>query len=290
MAHPPVTEETTHPPSMASSKTVSARSLKMASAQAASNRSTRRKLRLRHKKTSSPFGGSYGRAKKTLIKDLRTEEERILADRYDLNRDGALDEAEMAMMNYDVDGDGNLTLVEIHTIIEDLLHERGYITTMRKIITGLTCFVLILSLSNLGTSIASAVLVKETTADKTTADMKIIGTSEVMGTQLSAETFQAHQMDPERRRTRRNLVIESLAANPFDQTHRYLQKPKCGKKGNKCNTDIKFDVNFMEQKEVERIKEKCEQGRLVTVAREFPGGFMNKKSLCRTGTTITVKK
>lgn len=161
---------------------------------------------------------------------------------------------------------------------------------MRKIIAGLTFFVLILSLSNLGTSIASAVLVKETTADKTTADMKIIGTSEVMGTQLSAETFQAHQMDSERRRTRRNLVIESLAANPFNQTHRYLKKPKCGRKGNKCNTDIKFDVNFMEQKDVERIREKCEQGRLVTVAREFPGGFMNKKSLCRTGTTITVKK
>lgn len=162
---------------------------------------------------------------------------------------------------------------------------------MRKIIIGLSCFVLILSLSNLGTSIASALLVKETTADKTTAEMKIVGTSEVMGTQVSAETFQAHQMDSDMRRARRNLVIEDLTANPFAQTHRYLKKPKeCGKKGNKCNTDIKFDVNFMGQKDVERIREKCEQGRIVTVAREFPGGFMNKKNVCRSGTTITVKK
>lgn len=114
MAYPPATEETTRPPSMASSQTVSARSLKTASARAASIRSTRHKLRLRHKKSPGLFGSS-GLAKKTLIKDLRTEEERILAERYDLNRDGALDEAEMAMMNYDVDGDGNLTLVEIHT-------------------------------------------------------------------------------------------------------------------------------------------------------------------------------
>jgi hypothetical protein len=112
-----------------------------------------------------------GRGLRTSIKDLSLPEQEK-ARKFDL--DGELDEAELAMMKYDVDGDGALTALEVHAIVEDLLRDRSSISAMRRIIAGLTCFVFILSLSNLGTSIASAILVKETTADTATAEMKIV--------------------------------------------------------------------------------------------------------------------
>ena len=165
---------------------------------------------------------------------------------------------------------------------------------MRKIIAGLTCFVFILALSNLGTSIASALLVKETTADKNTAEMRILGTSDVMGTQASAETFEALEMDVETRRARRALVVESLLADPFgEHVHRHLAKNKNGGKmctGKKCDSDIAFDVSAMKQKDVEVLKSKCDQGRVVNIKRSFPGGSKDSKNLCRSGTSIVVKE
>jgi hypothetical protein len=226
-----------------------------------------------------------------VINDLTIEEQKK-ARNFDLDHDGILDEAELAMMRYDVDGDGNLTAAEVHAIIADLLREEKSISNMRKVIIGLTCFVFILALSNLGTSIASALLVKETTADKTTAEMRIVGTSDVMGTQSSAETFEALEMDTETRRARRAMVVESLQADPFgEHVHRRLannkNKPCTGKK---CDSDIAFDVNRMKQKDVEDLKSKCEQGRVVNIKRSFPGDSKDSKNLCRSGTSIVVKE
>jgi len=219
----------------------------------------------------------------TKIKDLSASQQ-IKAAKFDLDGDGVLDEAELAMMKYDVDGDGDLTTEEIHKIIQDLLHDRGTISSMRKIIAGLTVFVFILSLSNLGTSIASALLVKETTADTATGEMKIAGTPDVMGTQNSAETFDALEMDADTRRARRAMVVESLMNNPHgEHAHRRLAK-KNGKGGG-----VNFDVNYMKQSDVEKIKSKCETGRSLNVKRTFADGSKDTKSLCNTGTTVVVK-
>ena len=49
----------------------------------------------------------------TVIKDLTIEEQKK-ARNFDLDHNGILDEAELAMMHYDVDGDGNLTAAEVH--------------------------------------------------------------------------------------------------------------------------------------------------------------------------------
>lgn len=98
------------------------------------------------------------------IEDLPAEE-RIKAAKFDIDGNGTLDKIELAMMRYDKDGDGQLGLDEVHRIVEEHLHDRHNISAMKKVIVGLTCFVFVLSLSNLGTSIASALLVKDTTAD-----------------------------------------------------------------------------------------------------------------------------
>lgn len=179
-------------------------------------------------------------------------------------------------------------------IISDLLRDRRSVSILRRMIVGLTCFVFILALSNLGTSIASAILVKETTADKTTAELRMLGTLDVMGTQASAETFEALQMDGETQRARRAMVLDSLFTEPYgEHTHRSLAKnemkgKKCSAKN--CDSEIKFDVNTMQQKDVDALKKKCEQGRVVNIKRTFPGGNKDSKNLCRSGTSITVKE
>eukprot|EP00804_Cyclotella_cryptica_P016791 CCRYP_001792-RA/>CCRYP_001792-RA protein AED:0.08 eAED:0.04 QI:0/0/0/0.66/0.5/0.66/3/0/464 len=223
------------------------------------------------------------------IKDL-TGEEGVRARKFDLDGDGLLDEAEQAMMRYDIDGDGNLGLEEIHAIVSEHLRAKNNIGALRKVIAGLTCFVVILALSNLGTSLASAILVKETAADQRTSEMRIIGSVDVVGTQSSAETFEALEMDVETRRARRALVVDSLKANPFgEHAHRHLAR-SADCTGKKCDKDIKFDTNYMTQDDAERMKAKCELGRVVNVKRSFPGGSVDTKSLCRSGSNIVIKQ
>jgi hypothetical protein len=243
------------------------------------------------KKRRSSFTVKKRHGRKTLIRDLSLSQQEK-ARKFDLNGDGELDEAELAMMKYDKDGDGDLTALEIHAIVEDLLRDRGSIHAMRRIIIALSCFVFILSLSNLGTSIASALLVKETTADTATAEMKIVGTQDVMGTQASAETFEALEMDVDTRRARRAMVVQSLLEDPQgEHHHRFLAKGKIKCTGQKkCDGDISFDVNVMRQSDVENIKTKCDQGRIVNVKRSFPGGSKDSKGLCNSGTSITIKQ
>ncbi|KAL7476086.1 hypothetical protein ACHAW6_001969 [Cyclotella cf. meneghiniana] len=224
------------------------------------------------------------------IADL-PEEQRAKAVKFDMDNNGELDEIEMAMMHYDIDGDGNLGLEEIHAIVQEHLRDKNNIGAMRRVIAGLACFTLILALSNLGTSLASAILVKETTADTDTAEIKLKGSMHVMGTQTSAETFQAQEMDVETRRARRAIVVESLVANPFgEHAHRRLGKGGSVCEGKKCDKDIMFDTNFMSQDDVEQIKVKCGLGRVVNVKRSFPGGSVDSNTLCRAGTSIVVKE
>lgn len=221
------------------------------------------------------------------IDDL-PEEERLKAVKFDLDGSGTLDRIELAMMRYDADGDGELGLDEIHNIVEEHLKDKNSLGAMRKIIVGLTCFVFILSLSNLGTSLASAILVKDTSADTTTSEMKLKNTADVIGTQSSAETFQALEMDSDTRRSRRAMVVESLKANPFgDHAHRRLGK---GCQGKKCDKDISFDTNYMSQDDAEMIKDKCNHGRVVNIKRIFPGGSVDTSNLCKTGASIVVKE
>jgi hypothetical protein len=201
------------------------------------------------------------RNRRTIIKDLSFSEQ-DKARKFDLN------------------GDGALTAMEVHAIVEDLLRDRSSISAMRRIIAGLSCFVFILSLSNLGTSIASALLVKETTADAATAEMKIVGTQLVMGTQASAETFEALEMDVDTRRARRAMVVQSLLEDPYGEHHHRLLaegKIKCTGQKKKCDGDVSFDVNVMRQADVENIKTKCDKGRLRDCVCPAPLSLSNSK-------------
>jgi hypothetical protein len=233
--------------------------------------------------------GKGRRSSNTININELPEDERLKAVKFDLDGDGTLDKIELAMMRYDVDGDGQLGLDEIHDIVEEHLKAQNNIGALRKVVAGLSCFVFVLSLSNLGTSLASAILVKETTADAHTAEMKLKYTAEVMGTQSSAETFRALEMDAETRRARRAMVVESLNDNMFgEHAHRRLGNGGC--QGKKCDRDITFDTNFIPQGDAEKIKSKCDLGRVVNIQRNFPGGSVDTSNLCKTGASIIVKE
>ena len=120
--------------------------------------------------------------------------------------------------------------------------------------------------------------------------MKIVGTEDVMGTQSSAETFEAMEMDVETRRARRAMVVESLLADPFgEHAHRRLGRAGAGCTGKKCDKDIQFDTNVMRQADVEQIKSKCNVGRVVNIKHSFNGAG-DSNNLCKAGTSIVIKE
>jgi hypothetical protein len=99
-------------------------------------------------------------------------------------------------------------------------------------------------------------------------------------------------MDADTRRARRAMVVESLKANPWgEHAHRRLGKGGNGCKGQKkCDRDISFDTNFISQDSAEKIKSKCDLGRVVNIRRSYPGGSVKNDNLCKTGASIVVKE
>jgi len=88
-----------------------------------------------------------------------------VSKQYDIDGDGELDDAELAMRNMDKSGRGYLTNDKVYKLMEESLRLQKDVFKMKKMIVGLLVFVVILALSNLGTSFASAILAKDTTTN-----------------------------------------------------------------------------------------------------------------------------
>ena len=80
---------------------------------------------------------------------------------YDIRGDGELDEAELAMRNMDASGRGYLTNEKVYKLMQEHVQTQRQLFQFKKIIIGLTILVVILALSNLGTSLAAAILSKD---------------------------------------------------------------------------------------------------------------------------------
>jgi hypothetical protein len=146
---------------------------------------------------------------------------------YDLDGDGELDEAELAMMQRDKEGRGHLTNEEIYQIVQDQLSHKKDVSHLKKVVCGLVCFVFILALSNLGTSFASAILAKETKVDEESGTMRIKSTNSVMGAQSAATTVTFNAYTNEEYRQRRDKVRRELMADPYGwHSHRILVRDR----------------------------------------------------------------
>ena len=226
---------------------------------------------------------------------------------YDLDGSGELDEIEQAMRDADKDGDGNLSKREVYAIVQEQLKNKKDARQLRKIVVGLACFVFILALSNLGTSFASAILARETTADAETATITMKSTGDSVGTQSTGENIDMDALDDDQRRNRRAMVLEELASNPYGHhQHRRMAKNNTNKNKNGKNTrsnncrdrnticdddpdNILFDSGVLDVKIAEKLLKKCDGSRTINLVRKWDDGSTDSEPICRPGTSVVKK-
>jgi len=89
----------------------------------------------------------------------------FISRKYDIDGDGQLDDAELAMRDLDKSGRGFLTNEEVYALMVKQLAMQSKVFQFKKIIIGLSAFIFVLALSNLATSFASAILAKDTASE-----------------------------------------------------------------------------------------------------------------------------
>lgn len=122
----------------------------------------------------------------------------MVSRQYDVDGDGVLDEAEQAMRNLDKSGRGFLKTDEVYSMMNDHLKMQKDMFKMKKVISGLVAFTVLLAISNLGTSLAAAWLSKDTTTSNGSFVDK--STNKSLSTQQEKKNFQANPVSDERRR------------------------------------------------------------------------------------------
>ena len=209
---------------------------------------------------------------------------------YDMDGDGKLDAIEQTMMKYDKNGDGRFSNAEIYQIIEDQLAIERRAGRMKMMITGMSCFLMVLALSNLGTSFAAMFLSKELVSDGEV--MRMQGTGELAAVQSVAETLDLTPLSAEEYQERKLMVLRDLELDPHSHTHRRLKMKSS--KDSKCKSDLcdgalTFDSGKIEEKDFRVIEEKCKQQKNVKIrrAKEFD---RQADSICSAGTSIVVKQ
>jgi len=104
---------------------------------------------------------------------------------YDIDGDGVLDEAEKAMRDMDESGRGFISNEKVYEMMKGHLETQRDLFKLKKVVIALSAFVVLLALSNLGTSLAAAYLAKDTT---TNDKDQLVNTNngQALGTQTTA--------------------------------------------------------------------------------------------------------
>ncbi|KAL3804874.1 hypothetical protein HJC23_006646 [Cyclotella cryptica] len=210
---------------------------------------------------------------------------------YDLDGDGKLDAVEQIMMTYDADGDGAFSNAEIYQIIKEQLLAERRAGRMKRAVIGLSCFVFVLALSNLGTSFAAMFLSKELAADTDESVMRLQSNGHLASVQTTGETYDITPLTQEEYMARRLLVLAEIEADPHSNSHRRLKKVKnklCGDDSLDCDGDIQFDNGRIKERDFTVIETKCKQQRNVKIRR---ASEFDKKAdaICSSGTSVVVK-
>jgi hypothetical protein len=227
-----------------------------------------------------------------------------ISAQYDLDGDGILDEAEQAMRDRDINNNGFLSNEEIYDIVQDQLKAQKSAGYMKKLIGGLICFVVILALSNLGTSMAAAFLAKDLTADNGDAvsegeeppvpAMRIAKTGEIAGAQSISDVYvlgdgeeDEEEYTDEELDARRRLVLEELEEDPHSHPHRRLCSNS--RKSVGCSGRINFDNDLMSEEKFYEIEKKCKMQQNVYLKKRR-GDTERNDCLCKRGTSVVVKE
>ncbi len=183
---------------------------------------------------------------------------------YDIRGDGELDEAELAMRHMDTSGRGYLTNDKVYKLMQEHVQTQRKLFQLKKIIIGLAVLVVILALSNLGTSFAAAILSKDTvTKTEETSD---------------GEEFGADLID---KKTRGKVGTQT--ANDSIEVNRATSL--CIEEDSElnCATDSYLSVP---DTVVKAMFYKCLTGRTVNVERLFSNGHMKSINICSSSTNV----
>jgi len=107
---------------------------------------------------------------------------------YDVNGDGRLDDAELAMRDMATSGRGHLTNEQVYAIVVEQMETHRKLFRTRRVALVLLGLAFALALSNLGTSFAAAHLARDVTTSSD-GELTNVDTHESISTQTYAETF-----------------------------------------------------------------------------------------------------
>ncbi|KAL7535295.1 hypothetical protein ACHAXR_006397 [Thalassiosira sp. AJA248-18] len=231
--------------------------------------------------------------KKGVLKNSKPGPIDAHAAMFDLDGDGVLDAVEQAMAARDRDGDGQLDNQEIYKIVQEQLKMKKDILIFRKVICGLLCLVLVLALSNFGTSWATQILSKDTAADAESGTIQSKETGEVMGIQNVAFTMELEPLSAEVFEERRLLVVREMMEDNDHEDHEHRKLGKNNKKkNNHCNCDkVLFDHGSIRERDLQELVRRCDGVNTVNVMRGWKDLYgdtkdFDAKAICGPGTRV----
>jgi len=171
---------------------------------------------------------------------------------YDVDGDGELDEAELAMRNMDKSGRGHLSNETVYKMMQEQIKTQQQLFQVKRIMFVLLAIVVVLAVSNLGTSFAAAYLAKDTTTNESfqLVDKR---TGEELSTQTSTEDIELERTVINEDTGSRRLATE------FEYNTSSLTIPR-----RLCN----------------KLKKNCNRGRQVTLKRTWGNGDVSRHTMC----------
>ena len=174
---------------------------------------------------------------------------------YDVNNDGELDKVELAMKDMDTTERGYLTNDKVYGLMQEQLRTQQQLFRSKRVTMFLLFLVVLLAISNLGTSFAAAHLAKETTTNESD-ELVSKSTKEQLATQSTSD-----------------LIEISRTTNDATTGERRL----CQSNTLECQINSYIS---MSKRDCGRMKRKCARGNTVTLHRKWENGSTSSNQVC----------
>mmetsp|Transcript_16387 Transcript_16387/g.36680 ORF Transcript_16387/g.36680 Transcript_16387/m.36680 type:complete len:334 (-) Transcript_16387:51-1052(-) len=183
---------------------------------------------------------------------------------YDVNNDGRLDEAEAAMRAMDKTGRGYLTNDKVYHLMKEHINTQEKLLRSKRLVFGLVALVVLLALSNLGTSIAAAYLSKDTKVNSG-SDLVNKRTNDVIGTATVSD----------------NLAMRRVATDSEGRRLADAPCPRTELPGGDVFFDCLVDSQmFIDDDTCDRLLKKCSRGGSVNLVQTLRSGAMDSTEIC----------
>mmetsp|Transcript_30429 Transcript_30429/g.73401 ORF Transcript_30429/g.73401 Transcript_30429/m.73401 type:complete len:350 (+) Transcript_30429:198-1247(+) len=196
---------------------------------------------------------------------------------YDVDGDGKLDAAELAMRAMDKSGRGYLTNDTVYKMMKEQLETQKQLFHVKRVMIVLLALVFILAVSNLGTSFAAAALSKDT-ATSSSAQIVDKKTDEELSTQSSTNLFefQRAMITPD---GRRRLVCDKTEGGDVDCA---LSGSEPDGDGGSSSSVLTIDADMCK-----KVLRKCKRGNTVTLTRLWRNDDRSDYEVCPYSGTLS---